>query len=506
VSFCGAESTVSNRHYNELKKDSLPLLCRQCSYKERHRKRMETHSDIYEGNRLNLYKQLLNGEIDRMPDGFISNIKLEETGELVRCMIDEMIKNNDIDNIDKVPSKLRKEHFQKYKLSKMSDVFGTYDLIENAYPNKWNVLEFHMLPKDFWSKEDNQRKAINHLFIKLVEEGVAKSLSEVPKKLSRKIFYDNKMGAIFKYYDSIYHAINTLFPNQYNEWEFRVPRGYYQDDQNVKEVMEWFLNKLFEDELINSIDDIPKVVKESVLEDYGLISLLSHRFNHSSYQAMNYLFPDKWKPWEFRNITNGFWKDPQNVREGLKWFVDMCIKDGIIQEVSDLANKNLHNLMTQYNVARIHLLYNVPFLLSMIYGEEFSYEHNKTTTSQVDDTKLDSFEEMEIHNIIASNVEDYYKPKMGDRYMFANQEYDETYVPDWIINNNIIIEYFGLWDKNAKSDYIRNYVDKCKRKIKYFKSLSEYLFIDLYVGDLENNCEGLIEKFEDVGIRLSLKN
>jgi len=183
----------------------------------------------------------------------------------------------------------------------------------------------------------------------------------------------------------------------------------------------------------------------------------------------------------------------------------MCIKDGIIQEVSDLANKNLHNLMTQYNVARIHLLYNVPFLLSMIYGEEFSYEHNKTTTSQVDDTKLDSFEEMEIHNIIASNVEDYYKPKMGDRYMFANQEYDETYVPDWIINNNIIIEYFGLWDKNAKSDYIRNYVDKCKRKIKYFKSLSEYLFIDLYVGDLENNCEGLIEKFEDVGIRLSLK-
>ena len=78
--------------------------------------------------------------------------------------------------------------------------------------------------------------------------------------------------------------------------------------------------------------------------------------------------------------------------------------------------------------------------------------------------------------------------------MFYNKEFNESYIPDFIIKDkNIIIEYFGLYvDKNH--EFIENYKRKTHRKIKYFINIEGYEFIDLYPDDLKNDFEGVRKK------------
>ena len=40
--------------------------------------------------------------------------------------------------------------------------------------------------------------------------------------------------------------------------------------------------------------------------------MLKYCFNNSPYEAINITYPNKYKEWEFSNITIGFWENKQN--------------------------------------------------------------------------------------------------------------------------------------------------------------------------------------------------
>lgn len=503
---CGIKDTVSNRHYHRLIENNHPLLCGDCSYGSRSNKKLTklvSDNKKFKEKRLEIYKSVINGELKEFPDGYISQIALDETAVLVKHMVSLMLINKDIDNTDELPRKIRDKHFKKYKLNRLLQKFELIEMIQVAYPNRWDIFEFHQLPKGFWKNNNNHKKAIEYLYGKLKEEGVVKDFSDMPKKLTRKVFYDNKMGSLFKYYNGVSDIIMTLYPNQFKEWEFNVTKGYYSSDDNKRKVLEWFIKQLHEDGKIKTIDDIPKVVSNRVFREYKVNSMFKNGFNSSTYSAMNFMFPNKWKPWEFKNVRNGFWDDANNVREAIIWLVNQCKSQNIIQSVSDLSNKNLRLLFKEFRLPVLYDRYDIPFLLSMIYGGEFKYKNK--IVSKIDKQRLDSYEELKVHNIIATNFTNYVKGSQSIKLSFNNAKEKEMYIPDWIIGNTLIVEYFGLYKEGNDSEYIKEYCNKTKRKIEYYNSLKDYNFIELYPEDLHDNYQGLIKKFQEYGYQIELE-
>jgi len=115
-----------------------------------------------------------------------------------------------------------------------------------------------------------------------------------------------------------------------------------------------------------------------------------------------------------------------------------------------------------------------------------------------DGIQLDSEEELIIDNFFRENNIEYYKynyEKHKDKHGF---HYDKNrannrYEPDWIINENIIVEYFGFLDTDTKK-----YTQKTIEKIRYYRQLRDYYLIDIYPENLNNLDQILkiIKKFD----------
>ena len=70
-------------------------------------------------------------------------------------------------------------------------------------------------------------------------------------------------------------------------------------------------------------------------------------------------------------------------------------------------------------------------------------------------------------------------------YTFSEKFYSPNgykFIPDWIINDNIIVEYFGLLER----DDLINYKLTSLAKMRYFYSLTDYHFVPLFREDFKN--------------------
>lgn len=109
--------------------------------------------------------------------------------------------------------------------------------------------------------------------------------------------------------------------------------------------------------------------------------------------------------------------------------------------------------------------------------------------------------ELEISTILIDNNITY-TPE--SKYSDFDLNLNSKWKMDWFLNNyNIYVEYFGMYSETQlkRSTRIGKYSRKVKKKINYCLN-NNIILIDLYKKDLENNYEGLIDKFNKVGISL----
>lgn len=500
---CNAVFGISRYQYTRKLRVKQNIHCNKCRYEKQGKSMLvkAIHLDVKE-----IHRKVMSGELEKFPTSFFTVITEDEAIGLTKDMIRYYFKNGTFKSIDEVPKKISRDLFYDYKILRLAELFGLHNLAFHALDEKFNLWEFYRLPKNFWNKYKNRSDAFNWFVSELTRKGTIKSVKDLPnvKKL-HEVFIEHNLTGLVNYYDrKISSLILDLCPNTFKVWELNVEKGFYQDEKNKVEIMNQFIEILFNDGVIETIDDIPKVAKRELFEHYKLGSFLTHCFNLSPYSAFDYMFPKKWKRWEFCHVPNNFWDNPLNLRNCLIWFVEKLKEDRLIADVKDLNDLNLSKLITEYGIATLNGKYDVPFMLSMIYGDEFKYDNYLNRISVKDGAKLDSISEVTIHSTLISNIENVKKPTMNIRFDFINHEEHETYVPDWIINDNIIVEYFGLYTTKTESEYIDRYTKKANRKIKYYKSLQNYEFIDLYPSDLQNNYEGLIKKFAEKGIEIKV--
>lgn len=106
---------------------------------------------------------------------------------------------------------------------------------------------------------------------------------------------------------------------------------------------------------------------------------------------------------------------------------------------------------------------------------------------------FDSYEEFEVFNFISNfNI----NIKRNKNKFITPDDVSGNFVPDFIINDNIIVEYYGLYKEENQNKIFVEYIAKTHIKNKYYSSLDGYDFIGIYPNDLENNFEGVYNKIK----------
>ncbi|WP_137743243.1 hypothetical protein [Robertmurraya siralis] len=478
------------------------ILCKDCSYQERSQNTINKHKVNQSNyNEVELFDKILNKENNRFPDGFVQNITINQAKNIVLHLIEYLIKNNYIKNMNEAKCFLTQKNFVKFHIGSIADRFGINTLLKEVFEGSYEPWEYNMVDDGYWENYEHTKNAFYWFMNKLIEDGTIESIDNLPKISYHKKLREYQISGMVKRFNGSFSELAVFVdPDRFKKWFFNVPKNYYKNDENIKEMMNWFIGKLFEDKVVTQIDDIPLIANRNIFERYKLGSMLAHCFQLSPYNAMNFMYPNRWKRWEFKHVPNDFWNEPSNLRDALIWFIEQLIRDKIISDVSEITNHNINKLLSKYKLTTLVAKYDIPFMLTMIYGKQIKYTSYYKRISDIDDTKLDSIEEKQVHDILLRNFQRVYKPKNRNSSEFKNK--NESYLPDWIINDELIVEYFGLYLEKPETDYMKNYKKKTHRKIKYYNKLKKYNFVPLFPDDLHNNYKGLKSKFKEININI----
>ena len=157
----------------------------------------------------------------------------------------------------------------------------------------------------------------------LIEEKLKLTDEEIKEQLSVNLFKYNKLGGMLNicFNDSPYQAINTIYPNKFKEWEFiKVPINFWNKEKGV-EATKW----LIEEKLKLTDEELKEQLSIKLFKDNRLGSMLDICFNNSPYRAINTIYPNKFKEWEFKNTPNNFWTKEKGI-EATKWLIEEKLK------------------------------------------------------------------------------------------------------------------------------------------------------------------------------------
>ena len=101
----------------------------------------------------------------------------------------------------------------------------------------------------------------------------------------------------------------------------KFPDGFWQQPeakQNAIKCMKY----LIEDILKYDKEELKKNLSMRMFRENALAGMLITCFDNSPYKAINSLYVDEFKQWEFKMVSNGFWKNKQNGIEATKWLIE----------------------------------------------------------------------------------------------------------------------------------------------------------------------------------------
>jgi hypothetical protein len=120
-------------------------------------------------------------------------------------------------------------------------------------------------------------------------------------------------------------------------------------------------------------------------------------------------------------------------------------------------------------------------------------KYGKRNCKGADGKFYDSREEALVANALFESGLKYHK---NTKYFYYNES--EYFIPDFVVGDNVIVEYFGLIRKGCKSSWsiVRVYKERWQRKLKYFVDRPEIKFVALYPEDLESSK--VIDKIKEM--------
>jgi hypothetical protein len=387
--------------------------------------------------------------------------------------------------------------------------------IKEAHENKNKVV---VIPDTLICRECNVEYPLTTVYFSKTNKnliGFSYSCKHCKAKYKRKYHKENYVLQSVNKFDhkealDVFYKINAnsdLLPN--NFW------NRFQNADELKITVKNIIETLLGDANISKEFNI-KFIESNHL--YGLIKKFK-----SIYNLINYIYPNRYKEWEFNRVRKDFWKSEENIHDAIKWLYDKIFEDGIITTESQIPSVWNHNLFKRYNLTSLSN-YISPFeAAKLLFKDKFheweftfpkGYFKNKSNVERVMHKVVKLLIEKEIINNveeIPSKVNKYTLIKIGlasflltvcensihkaFNFIFPNKwnesdfysnlrtsdgyivdSYEELYIHEFLIKHIQNIKYY---DNNSKKEYKR-----------YNEKYNEY-----YVADWLINGHIIVEYF-----------
>ncbi|NHJ33565.1 MAG: hypothetical protein FK732_11960 [Asgard group archaeon] len=195
------------------------------------------------------------------------------------------------------------------------------------------------LPYGFWRCD--RGKEHSSIAIKyLIEEHLKLNLEDVPKTISAKTFHEAGLFRILvEFFDSSYFkALEYTYPGCFQPWQFRKGMtGIWEGSVGKDRSLQAIRNLL--DKLKIKLEEIPKQVSYKTFKQNGLGGMLQTLYNSSPFQAINALYPGKFKPWEFSVKNYWIQETIQMARESTKWLIEEKL-NLTLNEINEVRRKD----------------------------------------------------------------------------------------------------------------------------------------------------------------------
>ena len=177
-------------------------------------------------------------------------------------------------------------------------------------------------------KDDKYARIIRYL----IEDVLKCTDEDILKKITSSTLKKYYLGSMLKLiFDSIYDLINHAYPGRFKPWELNnVPKNYWTKE-TAKEAIKWMI----EEKLKWSHDDICKKLTRKIFFENGLDSIFDKEFDGKIYEAINYIYPGQFKPWQLNTVSHDYW-NKETAKEATVWLIEENL-----QWTDDEIRKNL---------------------------------------------------------------------------------------------------------------------------------------------------------------------
>lgn len=484
---CGREFPLNTKFFewrNRRKiNNGFSKSCRECYNDVFTRKSIKTEADI-----INIYNNsIINNK--KLGNNFWNKDSMKY---IIRYIILDIHKFSKDDIYDKVTNKF----LHKNKIFYNNIFNSLFETLEYCFP-EYKLLPWLIeSPWYYWKDENNIKYGLDWLIRQLFSDGIIKTIDEIPKYVTIKLIVEKYKlyGLIEQFNKNLYKIFNYLYPGKWEEWDFPfIAKGYFKDINNVK----YAINKVFIEKLNYNKDDFLNITV-SDLEKNNLLTILN--YHRPLTKCIIECFPEfNIFEWEF-NRTTGYWKTKNNRIKAFKQLVEEKLLLDINNIPQIVTNCFLKNNYPKFSwILDEYYQSNIYNWVNEVYPNKFIINDFSSLVTS-DGFLVGSKEEMLLHEFMISNYNNdikYVGNKRGNKYKWCNKKEKENYYVDWIVDCNIIIEYFGLYKPKRLEDHILEYVAKTHRKIVFFTDYcinNHWSFIALFPEDLKYNLQGVKDK------------
>jgi len=166
----------------------------------------------------------------------------------------------------------------------------------------------------FWDESENIKTIVRYLILDVFGYKIEDIYNNVTKEFFNKYNIPRNKG-----FNGVLGTLKHCFPEyEFIPWKFKmVSMGYWNSDEHKKEGILWLVEQLKIDRLITSEDDIPKIIRNEIFRKYNLGGLISI-FKGNNYKLFNFMFPDRWKPYNFHQTTHKYFNSKNNRVEAVR--------------------------------------------------------------------------------------------------------------------------------------------------------------------------------------------
>ncbi|MBU3100698.1 hypothetical protein KPL44_15555 [Clostridium sp. DSM 17811] len=141
--------------------------------------------------------------------------------------------------------------------------------------------------------------------------------------------------------------MEATYPGRFKKWQLadHVKNDYWSKAEGIIAV-KW----LIENKLKWSNSEIKGFYSKQIYKDNNLYGMIQSCFNSSPFEAINSVYPNRFKQWELPNVPRNFWNSNENCINATKWLIEQQLKIDIKTAKLKLAKKHFkdNNLLSLY--------------------------------------------------------------------------------------------------------------------------------------------------------------